>query len=303
MLKPTSAHRKRLALLVCVMLPIAVSSMFVGCQSTGTLVRRQSLSEQGRKWSESFKARAGKNRTTAWERMIPALTNALAITPRTRVALDAFFLDWLGAPDPTALARNEGHTLFPGTTQKTQGNVLAWQLRQDGNLFEDLIVDFRDPPALKITTKITVEPEPDNGQHSRITAAERQVAAELDATEIKLSGGSEDGRKAKPGYCVTLEHDQINADNLRKARSLSTLVGLVLSGKVCTDATIAVFKDHPYLAQIELNDTGVTYEGLLQLRSIKALRSLRISSQSISKDSLAALKRRLPKCDVELESQ
>jgi hypothetical protein len=64
-----------------------------------------------------------------------------------------------------------------------------------------------------------------------------------------------------------------------------------------------VFKDHPYLAQIELNDTGVTYEGLLQLRSIKALRSLRISSQSISKDSLAALKRRLPKCDVELESQ
>jgi len=126
-----------------------------------------------------------------------------------------------------ALKRSEGAVVWPLSPQPNRGTILHINLRMKITsariwLLISGIREGRD----RVTTSYA--PPPKKGPHESISQEERQIAAELYATEINLGGGSEDG-SAKPGFWVSLEGAQASEVNVRKAAKLTTLVSLRLS--------------------------------------------------------------------------
>jgi hypothetical protein len=265
--------------------------------SNGTSVAadKQTVERAMASKSEAFKKSHDGNRTGAWAELQPMLGAQLRSVPRDRAALAAFFQEWLGPSEPQALERCKDLSL-PGS-QGIAGSVFAYQLRDEDGIKEDLVIDFRDPQAVRMRTTVQSEPPPQKTRHGQ--ANEKAIAAAVAATEINPGGGSQDG-SAKSGYSVQIRPGATE-DRMRKAAQLTTLVSLSITGTQATDAWLGYLKGHSYLASLDLTSTSVTDQGLLSLSECTGLKWVTIRNCNVTVQGVKALQTALPKCEITFE--
>jgi hypothetical protein len=228
----------------------------------------------------------------------PFLTNRLATVPKNKSALADFFVQWLGPSEDEALKRSGDTALWPSSPSTNRGDVFAYQLKNEGGFQEDLMIDFRNPEKIRIGIATGYNPPPKKSPHDEISEIEKRIATELNATEINLGGGSQDG-SAKTGFWVILEGVHANEENIRKAAKLTTLVTLNLTGRTVTDASLSPLKGHSYLASLKLHSTSVSDAGLAHLSGLKALKFLTVEDSNATEQGVKALQLALPKCEIE----
>jgi hypothetical protein len=277
---------------------VAIAGLISACSQSQRNPQLSPSSESERARVEAFKKQAGQNRLETWKMLQPLLTSRLASVPRTRTALKDFFEQWLGPSEREALKRSAGASVWALSPTPNRGDVLAYQLSNKDHFTEDLVVDFRNPEKVQLGISSAYAPPPKQGPHDQISGDERQIAAELNATEINLGGGSIDG-SAKAGFWVQLEGAQASEENVQKAAQLTTLVSLRLAGTSVTDACLAPLRGHSYLAQLDLLSTSVSDAGLAHLTSLSALKSLNIAGGPVTEQGVNVLRSALPKCEVE----
>jgi len=273
---------------------VAVAGLISACSEGGGNAQLSPSSASERAYVEAFKRQAGQNRLETWKMLQPLLTNRLASVPRTKTALKGFFEHWLGPSEREALKRSEGAAVWALSPEQSRGDVLAYQLSIKDHFTEDLVVDFRNPEKVELGIASGYAPPPKKGPHDQISDDEKRIAAELDATEINLGGGSQDG-SAKTGFWIRLEGARATEQNVRRAAKLTTLVSLGLSGKGVNDASLSPLKGHAYLASLDLNSTSISDAGLAHLTGLGALKWLTIDDAAITEQGVNALRTALPK--------
>jgi len=277
-------------------------SLIAACCDDGRNAQASPSIEAERACVQAFKKQAGQNRMETWKALKPLLTKRLASVPKTKTALKGFFEQWLGHSEREALERSEDAVVWALSPEPNRGDVLAYQLSSEKNSFEDLVIDFRNPDKVEMGIVADYAPTPKKGPHDQISRKEKQIAAELNATEINLGGGSLDG-SAKTGFWVQLEGAQASEGNVRKAAQLTTLVGLRLTGTGVTDACLLPLQGHPYLATLDLYSTSVSDAGLAHLAGLNALKWLTIDGGGVTQQGVNALRSALPKCEVKLQKR
>jgi hypothetical protein len=279
---------------------VGIMAIVSACSYSEKSERFAPSSEVERNCVQDFKHQIGQNRMATWEKLQPLLTNRLASVSKNQPDLKAFFEQWLGLSEQDALKRSESAVVWALSPQPNTGDVIAYRLSGETNFFEDLIIDFRNPNKIRIGIASTYAPPAKTGPEDQISEKEKQIAAELDATEINLGGGSQDG-SAKPGFWVQLEDSKASEENVRKAAQLTTLVSLRLAGRSVTDACLAPLKGHRYLASLELDSTSISNAGLTNLAGLTALKWLTFKGGTITESQVNGLHSSLPKCEIEFE--
>jgi hypothetical protein len=277
---------------------VTLAGLISACSRGGRNGQFSPSSESERACVEAFKKQAGQNRVETWKMLQPLLTNRLAAVPRTKTALKDFFEQWLGRSEDDALKRSEGAVVWPLSPASNRGDVFAYQIKNEDFFSEDLVVDFRNPEKVQMGVASCYAPPPKKSLHDQILRDERRIAGELNATEINLGGGSEDG-SAKTGFLVRLDGAQASEANVRKAAKLTTLVSLQLSGGSVTDACVFPLKGHAYLASLALKSTSISDAGLAHLTGLSALKWLTIDGGNVTEQGVQSLRTALPKCEIE----
>jgi hypothetical protein len=251
--------------------------------------------------SERFK-QGGAGRLAAWNELQPKFNEVLASASKTKAGLASTVEQWLGKPEPAAMKACENLVVWAGSPQPIDGDVAVYLLSQDADGFKRyLVVDFRDPAHPGFSeASMTGPPSKPNDPHDRISDVERATAKEIDAIEINLGGGSEDG-SYKSGYRLWIQNGQGSLEVFRKAATLSTLVCVDLEGKQVTDAWLAPLAGHPYITSMTLRSTSVTDAGLPHLCGLHALKWLTLEKSGVTESEIRMLRTALPKCKITIK--
>jgi len=97
---------------------------------------------------------------------------------------------------------------------------------------------------------------------------------------------------------LALPQASVNDAGLKELAKLTQLKSLSLIGSPITDAGLADLKSLRSLESLNLVDTNITEKAVPILSEMKKLDMLTIREKQVGKDGVAALKKALPKCDV-----
>jgi hypothetical protein len=280
----------------CILLAIVLGvGTLEGCSVTSETEAVLSVRDPDRIASDTFK-KAGPGRAKSWENLEPFLAARLRSIPRTKAVLSAFFEDWLGPSEPAALQRCKHLVEGPLTPQRLDADVFCYLLENKEGFKDYLVVDFRSPE--KLTVSVATVLDAPASKDTTIPAAELEIAKQVGAVEVNVSGAADDGGP-KPGWSIWFKDSEATPEDMRKARQISKLVAILLTGKGVTDEWLAPLKGHPYVTSVRLFSTSVTDEGLAHLRSLSSLKLLMLKDCPVTDRGIAALKAALPHCRVE----
>ena len=97
---------------------------------------------------------------------------------------------------------------------------------------------------------------------------------------------------------LALPQAAVNDAGLKEIAKLTQLKSLSLIGSPITDSGLAELKALKSLESLNLVDTNITEKAVPILSEMKKLDMLTIREKQVGKDGVVALKKALPKCDV-----
>ena len=133
---------------------------------------------------------------------------------------------------------------------------------------------------------------------------ESQESGFVTFTAVSLRGNLDDAAFAKvaPLYPQLVEVDlsatKVTDSSIGKLSAATNLRKIRLAETAITDAALETLAKLPKLESINLYGTKVTNEGIMKLAALPNLKSLYLWQTDVSPETIAALKVKLPKCDI-----